>query len=97
MFMPPPDSYVKALIPMVIVFRGEDIGRYLRLAKVIRLGHHDGISPPQKSNRRDQSFQSLPCEDREKVAICNLGRGPAPRTKSPALNPGTPCLQNCEK
>lgn len=47
--MPPPNSYVKVLILMVIVFRGEDIGRYLRLAEVIRLGHHDGISAPKKA------------------------------------------------
>lgn len=33
---------------MVIVFRGEDIGRYLMLAEVIRIGPHDGISAPQK-------------------------------------------------
>ena len=34
---------------MVIVFRGEDIGRYLMLAEVIRIGPHDGISAQKKA------------------------------------------------
>ena len=41
---------------MVIVFRGEDIGRYLMLAEVIRIGPHDGISAPQKKQQKRPEF-----------------------------------------
>ena len=34
---------------MVIVFRGEDIGRCLTSAEVIRIGPHDGISASKKA------------------------------------------------
>ena len=44
-----PNSYIKVLIPIVIVFRGEDIGRCLTSAEVIRIGPHDGISASKKA------------------------------------------------
>ena len=57
----PPKSYVKALIPNVMVYGiilgGRVYGRYLGLNEVMRVEPHDGISALIK---RDTLFSSLP-------------------------------------
>lgn len=89
----PPNSYVEAPAPSVMVLVGTAFGTWFGLDEALRVG------PPRMGwvsfKEEETSAHSAPCEDTVRRQI---RRGPSPRTR-PCQHPdlGIPSLQSCEE